>query len=174
MSCARTVRLSYAPAAMHPRFRRRSALIAFAAAGVTLAAGCASPPKPVITSVSLTLAATPDVNPDAQGRASPVVARFYVLKAPGAFESADFFSLQDKDSVTLGGDLVQREEVILRPGEQRSFQLELAPDVKALGFVGAYRDLAHARWRQSEPLTPGRKIALTATYGARGIVLEGR
>lgn len=133
-------------------------------------AGCASTPKPVILTV--TLVAADDVNPDAQGRASPVVARLYALRAPGAFEFADFFSLQDKDMSTLGADLVQREEAVLRPGEAKKFRFEFAPDTRLVGFTGAFRDLTHARWRQTVPLSSGKALSITAIYGSSGIDIE--
>lgn len=167
---SRTIHSSYAPWLRPPPPRRRAWLAAAAAGGIALLAGCAAPP-PVTTTVTLTLAAAADGNPDAQGRASPVVARFYALKTPTAFEAADFFSLQDKDQATLSADLVQREEVVLRPGERKSFRLKLAADVSTLGFMGAYRDLNHARWRQTLALTPGTAVDLTVSYGARGITL---
>ncbi len=169
-----TVHSSYAPVRGLCGSARRNWLLAVGASALGLLAGCAKPEKPVTTSVTLTLVAAPDANPDAQGRASPLVTRYYVLKGPGGFDAADFFSLQDKDSATLGADLVQREEIIMRPGEQRRVQLTLAADVKALGFTGAYRDLTHARWRQSLALQPGQPVVLTVTFGARGIGVTPR
>lgn len=169
---ADTVHLSYMSAAPHAEVRRRAWLTAGAALGLGLVVGCAS--KPVTTPVTLQFVAAPDVNPDARGRASPVLARFYALKAPGAFDAADFFSLQDKDSATLGADLVQREELILRPGERKSLELVLPADVAALGFIGAYRDLNRARWRQGVAVTPGAPLALVVTYGAQGIAVTRR
>lgn len=137
MSHSDTVHSSYAsrdPATQAPAHGRRGCLLAVAAA--TLLAACAAPEKPVTTPVTLTLVAAPDTNPDAQGRASPLVTRYYVLKAPGAFELADFFALQDKDTATLGADLVQREEVVLRPGEQRAVRMTLAADARpSTGWV---------------------------------------
>lgn len=168
---ADTVHLSYV-AAPWRQLHRRAWLAATAALGLGLMAGCAS--KPVTTPVALQFVATPDVNPDARGRASPILARVYALKAPGGFDAADFFSLQDKDSATLGADLVQREELMLRPGERKSLQLVLPADAAALGFTGAYRDLNHARWRQGLAVTPGTALALTVTYGARGIDVTPR
>lgn len=169
-----TVHSPYALDGQQPAFGRRAWLTAFATFGLAVMAGCASTPRPTTTAVTLTLVAAADANPDGQGRASPVVARFYALKAPGAFESADFFSLQDKDAALLGTDLAQREEVVLRPGEQKEFRLTLAGDVHVLGFMGEYRDLNHAQWRRSQPLVPGQPIVLTVTYGARGIALAQR
>lgn len=167
-----TVHSSYVSAHGGRLLARRHWLAAGGALALGLVAGCAT--KPVITPVTLTLHASNDVNPDAQRRASPVVARLYVLKATGEFELADFFALQDKDAATLGADLMQREEVILRPGEQKRFDLKLGADAKALGFMGGYRDLARARWRQSMMLTPGQPLTVTASFGAQGIALAQR
>lgn len=174
MSCFHTVHSSYALPCEGPRSSGRHLLLALAAGALALLTSCAAPEKPLTTAVTLTLTAAPNTNPDATGRPSPLVTRYYVLKAPGAFETADFFSLQDKDSATLGADLVQREEVILRPGERRTVQLTLAADAKALGFTGAYRDLTHARWRQGYSLTPGQPLVLTVNYSAHGIELVPR
>lgn len=169
---ADTVHLSYMVPAPRAGLRRRAWLAAGAVLGLGLVAGCAS--KPVTTPVTLQFVAAADVNPDARGRASPVLARVYALKAPGAFDTADFFSLQDKDSATLGADLVQREELVLRPGEHKSLQFVLPADVAALGFIGAYRDLNRARWRQGVAVTPGAPLALVVTYGAQGISVARR
>ncbi|RYZ11997.1 MAG: type VI secretion system lipoprotein TssJ [Comamonadaceae bacterium] len=137
-----------------------------------LLAGCAA--KPVITTVALTLVAEADANPDARGRASPLTVRVYVLKSPGLFEGADFFSLFEKDQATLGAEMLQREEMLLRPGESRKLPLTLSADAKALGFMAAYRDLDRARWRAVRAVETGKSVPLTATFGARQIRLEAK
>ena len=122
-------RTSHSPyARIAPRPARRAALLLGLA---MLAASCAAPPpKPVVTPVSLSLVASSDANPDARGRASPLTVRVYVLKAPGPFEGADFFSLYDKDQATLGAEMVKREELLLKPGETRKLEFTLEPDAK--------------------------------------------
>lgn len=125
------------------------------------------------TPVTLTLVAAPDATPTPRAGLA-LVTRYYVLKAPGAFELADFFCPAGQGHRHAGADLVQREEVVLRPGEQRAVRMTLAADAKALGFTGAYRDLNHARWRQSATLTPGQPLNLTVTFGAQGIALTPR
>jgi type VI secretion system protein VasD len=140
-------------------------------AGV-LTAGCAS--KPVVTPVSITLLAAPDANPDARGRASPLTVRVYALKTPSPFEGADFFSLFEKDQATLGAELVQREEMLLRPGESKKLELTLPPDAKAIGVMAAFRDLDRARWREVRALEVGKPQTLTVTFGARQIRVESK
>ncbi len=141
-----------------------------------LVVGCAKPPppppKPIVTPVALTLVAGADVNPDARGRASPLTVRVYALKTPGAFESADFFTLFEKDQATLGAEMVQREEMLLRPGESKKLEMTLPADAKALGVIAAYRDLERARWREVRVVEPGKPLVLTVGLGARQIRID--
>ncbi|RYF35352.1 MAG: type VI secretion system lipoprotein TssJ [Comamonadaceae bacterium] len=143
-------------------------------AGLALAAlalaGCAS--KPVVTPVALTLTAAADVNPDARNRASPLTVRVYALKSPGPFEGADFFSLFEKDQATLGAEMVQREEMLLRPGDSKKISMTLPADAKAIAVLAAYRDLERARWREVRAIEPGKPVALTFTFGSRQIRVE--
>jgi type VI secretion system protein VasD len=151
--------------------RRRVTALGLAAAGLFIA-GCAS--KPVVTPVSITLVAGADANPDARGRASPLTVRVYALKSPGPFEGADFFSLFEKDQATLGAELVQREEMLLRPGESKKLDLVLPADAKAIAVMAAFRDLDRARWREVRPVTPGQAQTLTVNFGARQIRIDGK
>jgi len=151
--------------------RRDIAVLGLAAAGLSMA-GCAS--KPVVTTVAVTLTAGPDANPDARGRASPLTVRVYALKSPGPFEGADFFSLFEKDQATLGAELVQREEVLLRPGESRKLDFNLPPDAKAIGVMAAFRDLDRARWREVRPVATGKAQSLDVLLGARQMRIDAK
>ncbi|MBS0343631.1 MAG: type VI secretion system lipoprotein TssJ [Proteobacteria bacterium] len=140
-----------------------------------LAASCsAPPPKPVVTPVSLSLVAAPDANPDARGRASPLTVRVYVLKAPGPFQGADFFSLYDKDQATLGPEMVKREEVLINPGESKKLEFTLDPDAKNIAVLAAYRDIERARWRDLKPLDVGKPNAFTVNLAARQVRIDAR
>jgi type VI secretion system protein VasD len=150
---------------------RRWSLLAALTLTVALASGCAS--KEAVTRVSANFTATADVNPDTAGRASPLVTRIYVLKSPSAFASADFFSLYDMDNATLGADLVQREEVLLLPGQAKKLDFALKPDARAIGVIAAYRDLNHARWRELRLLNVGKPCSLDLRFGARQIEAVG-
>ncbi|MDM0054658.1 type VI secretion system lipoprotein TssJ [Variovorax fucosicus] len=135
-------------------------------------AGCAKPPVVIVTPVAMTVAAGADANPDARGRASPLTVRVYALKSAGPFEAADFFSLFEKDTATLGAELVQREEMLLRPGESKKIEMTLPADAKAIGVMAAYRDLDRARWREVRAVEPGKPLVLTVTLGARQIRID--
>ncbi|WP_144114083.1 type VI secretion system lipoprotein TssJ [Paraburkholderia sp. BCC1886] len=139
---------------------------------VTLAA-CASGHSDVGASretrqLMLSIVATREVNPDDTGRAAPILVRVYELSNDDAFESADFFSLRDKEKVVLGDQILVREEFLLRPGDARVIRRTANPQTRAIGIVAAYRDLPHSVWRASYALQP----APTAVWYRRGDTIE--
>jgi type VI secretion system protein VasD len=144
--------------------------------GVLAVAACASPPPPppppVVSDIQLQVLAGADVNPDARRRASPVTVRIYALKSAAPFEAADFFSLFDKDTATLGGELVQREEFLMRPGDQKVLPMKFGPEVKAIGVMVAYRDLERARWREVHTIDIGKAVELKVRLNGSQIALE--
>jgi len=135
------------------------------AAPVTIAA-----PVDARIKTTLTLAASADSNPDANGRPSPVVVRVYQLKNDAAFNGADFFALYDNEQKALGPELVTRDEFLLAPSETRTIDVTLAPDTRFVGTIAAFRDIRNAQWRAVLPaprmnmhITVARaRIALTA------------
>jgi type VI secretion system protein VasD len=110
-----------------------------------VAASCASAPKPAVARV--TVAASPDSNPDATGRPSPVVVRVYQLKGDATFNEADFFALYDDEQKVLGADLITRAEYIIEPSEKRSIELSVSPEARFVGAIAAFRDIRTAQWR---------------------------
>ena len=122
-------------------------------ATITALTSCASaPPKPTVVKAIFNVQTV--VNPDARGRASPIIVRVYSLKSRATFDSADFFSLFDKDKETLGADILEREEFHLMPGENRAFEKLLSPDARYFGVFAAFRDLERAQWRAAVTLIP--------------------
>ena len=137
------------------------------ACSLVLAMGCSSGPPLLRGAIN----ADGGVNPDRGGRASPIVVRVYELKSVAAFNSADFFSLFDKEQETLGGELVGREEFQLQPAETRQYRRQLQPDTKFFGVVAAFRDLEQSRWRQAVPVPAKGSATLTLGIQARTITL---
>lgn len=117
----------------------------------------AAPPRVAVVParvIDVTIAGDAAMNVDAQGLASPVLLRVYLLKGTTTFQGADFFSLFERDQATLGGDLLAREEMHLRPGQSLSFSRELTADARAIAVFAAFRDLERSRWRAFEALPP--------------------
>jgi len=135
-----------------------------ALSAVLAACGSAPPPPPPPTIVALTVSASADVNPSAEGQPAPVTIRIYQLAATGAFEKADYFQLHDQEAAQLGTDLLARDEVILTPGTNKTMTIEVKPGTKFLGAVAAYRDIDRAAWRADlgVPANQTTKVAVAA------------
>src|SRR5262245_28863402 len=134
---------------------------------VTLIVGCGSSS----TLVKGSLKADAAANPDLRGRPSPVVVRVYELKSVAAFNSADFFSLFEKEGETLSGDLIGREEYLLSPAETRPYQRQLQAGTKFIGVVAAFRDLEGSRWREAVPVPTKRGASIAIGIEARAVAL---
>jgi type VI secretion system protein VasD len=147
-----------------------AAVIATATVLVLGLAGCKSkpppkpepppppPPKPALIIVSK------DVNPDVAGRPSPIVIRVYQLKEEGAFNSANYYALIDKESETLGASLIWREEYELQPGSTRELQLKIPPEARFLAAVAGYRNLNDSRWKALSPQPEGALIDMARKH----------
>lgn len=140
------------------------------AAGLTLLTGCSAlSPNSDLTKLDLSLEGSDTLNPDLNGRPSPIVVRLIELKHPVAFQNADFFSLYQRAKEALSPDMVIEEELELRPGEVRTFKLYVQDDSRYVGVLAAYRDLPEAHWRFVIPLTPQAQNHSTLRLDERGI-----
>lgn len=124
-----------------------------ALASMLLLPACAAlSPYSSLTKINLKLSASEQLNPDLNGRPSPIVVRLVELRHPVAFESADFFSLYERAAKSLAPDLVASEELQLRPGEIRELKLSVQSQSRYVGILAAYRDLPETRWRYTVPV----------------------
>lgn len=139
---------------------------AFAVAAFGLLSGCGGPPERPDTVLAADLVARGDANSAGAAQGRPVVVRLYELKSAGAFESADFFSLYQREAETLGADLLGREEVSLAPGQWHRVEKVISPETGYLGVLVAFRDIDRTRWRNLNRLRPNVTNRFTVTVGA--------
>lgn len=137
-------------AVMRARFERRGlrgALIGlfFIVAALLAAQPDANAAKTVKVKVALT--AAEDLNPDFQGRPSPVNLIVFQLKSADAFNTLDFFSLFDPEAAALGGDMLSRTQMLLQPGEVREWEADFEKETRFVGVIAAFRDIENAQWR---------------------------
>ena len=143
-------------------------LTAFAT--LVLLAGCSSlSPYSHVTKVNLKLTASDQLNPDLNGRPSPIVVRLFELKHPVTFENADFFSLYERAKESLAPDLMASEELELRPGETVELKLSVEEGSRYVGILAAYRDLPETKWRYTVQVTPEEVTAADLTLDQAGI-----
>ena len=124
---------------------------------VSLSTSCSSdPPVPQAplppTVVKLKIAADSIINVDSANKSSPVLVRVYELKSEVSFINADFFALFDKESATLGGDLLKKQEFFLKPTEEKQLVFEADPQTTKIGVVATFRKLDSAQWRLLLPI----------------------
>jgi|CXWL01.1.fsa_nt_gi type VI secretion system protein VasD len=119
--------------------------------------GCGSDPEkpvpePPQTIIDTQITASCQVNPDVNGRPSPIVVRIYELKSMGKFEEADFYKLFDDYASLLSSDLLASEQFNLHPGDTKVIRHVVSPETKFVAITAAYRDLNKAVWRNSIPI----------------------
>ena len=137
---------------------------------LAMLASCSSlSPYSSMTKLNLKLTASDELNPDLNGRPSPVVVRLIELKHPVAFENADFFSLYERAKESLAPDMVTSEELEMRPGETVSLKLSVEEGSRYVGVLAAYRDLSGSQWRYVVKVTPITMTTVDLTLGPDGI-----
>jgi type VI secretion system protein VasD len=123
---------------------------------------------PAAVPAAITIAAAADLNPNAEGRPSPVVVRIYQLKADGMFSTVDYEPLFEDEQKALGADLISREEYTLTPSERRTIEVPVDVDTRFVGAAAAYRDIRNAEWRVLAPV--GRKAMTVEVQRARVVL----
>lgn len=143
----------------------KACLASGALLGVIVLGGC----ETAKTQITYSISAAAQINPDASNRPSPVVVRFYELKSPGIFESAEFFALYMEEAKTLGPTLIARKEVQIGPSESREIIEDLQPGTRAIGVVAAFRNLGSIQWRAVFPLKEGKSVPIEVKLGRNGV-----
>lgn len=121
---------------------------------VIVLAGCQAVYATFPPSTKLHFRVAPDINPDAEGRPSPVIIKVYELASKGVFENQDFFALYDNPEAILRTDLLKKDELVFEPGQRNEYRMALQPATKAVAVVAAYRDIEGARWRAVVEVKP--------------------
>ena len=124
-------------------------------------------PKP--TRLEVSIEASPNLNPNAEGRPSPIVMRFYELSSADVFETSDFFTLYDNEMATLGKFILFRDEMNIKPGQLKTFKREAKPETRYIGVIAAYRDLDNARWRGILEVKPHEKYKMMIHLGSLSV-----
>ncbi|GGO66631.1 type VI secretion system lipoprotein TssJ [Bowmanella pacifica] len=125
----------------------------------------------VVTKADFTMVASTDVNPDINGRPSPILVRLYELRSPGAFNSADFFSLYDKATGELGNDYIRHDDMELKPGQEYQKDIIFDESTRYIGLIAAYRDIDNAVWKRVVELPPDSNSEIRVVLGSNALQL---
>jgi type VI secretion system protein VasD len=116
-------------------------------AAASLLSACARGPQP--TPIEVTLNADAGINPNEDGKPSPIVVRVYELKGLKAFNNATYFDIMDDEAKTLGAELIASTEYELTPGKQQKYDRQVSAEATHLGVVAGFRNIQQATWRDS-------------------------
>ncbi len=105
--------------------------------------------QPIPNTFNIAINADAKVNPDRDGRSSPVVLRIYELASDKSFNSQEFFDLYDKDKEVLEKSFIKKQEMELNPNESRKINFVLDSKTKYIGFMVAFQDIESAKWRET-------------------------
>jgi type VI secretion system protein VasD len=150
---------------------RRAFLVLPPVAALFTLEGCATAPTGPV-GLSLTVHAGADQNPDPNGHATPVAVRLYQLTATGSFDRADVFALVTHEQETLGSDLLGSEELVVSPGTTRTITRTLASGTRFVGIAVLFRDIDHADWRATAPVSGSGPTDLTLNISGLRAVLS--
>jgi type VI secretion system protein VasD len=131
-----------------------------------------SAPAPIPFTVELKLAAGSDLNPDIEGRASPLVIRIYQLESISAFNNGDFFALYENDQALIGKDIKYREELEVRPGQKISNKHERQAGARYIAVLAAFRDLDQAQWKAFVEMKPGQNEAFNVNFDKTSVSIS--
>lgn len=123
--------------------------VVFAVAMLTACAGGGAPKD---IELKGELIAAGNVNPNRNGRASPVKVVVFHLRNSEAFLAGDFFSLYDRKSAVLADDQISRVDIQITPGQQRALGSEFDPETRFIGVLAAFQQIDQANWRALLPL----------------------
>ncbi len=128
-------------------FRLAVAILAMTA--LLSAGGCAAIKSALPKHTLLALLSVPEkLNPDKQGRSSPLIVYIFLLKKVDNFQQAQFIQIYNKPKKVLGSTLAGQKKLMILPGKKFiNIKLKLPKGVTAIGLMAAYTDFINQKWR---------------------------
>lgn len=126
---------------------RSNFFIATLCALLMLVSACATTAKVWKPYDAITIAASKSVNPDSNGRASPIQIKIYELTAKSTFENLDFDRAFYQAKTLLSDQLLSEAEYTLQPGETAQHTIKLRKTAAFIAISAGFIDIDNARWR---------------------------
>lgn len=104
--------------------------------------------------VSLSVIASPLINPTIDGEPRPVQFRIYQLKDDVRLQSATFEQVWKEDETILGPDVVKRDEVFVYPNTRTDVKFERDPSASYIVGAALFRNPKGRSWYVSFELPP--------------------
>lgn len=121
------------------------------------------------TDLVLTFKADADINPDDKKRPSPLFLRMYELKSTKQFVRANFIDLYERDTETLGADMVAKQTLKrLKPGDERKDSYVLKPETRYVGLFAEFLQYKDAKFKVIIPVAATNVFASSAVVRISG------
>lgn len=121
------------------------------------------------TDLNLTFKVDADINPDDSKTPSPLFIRMYELKSPKMFKKANFIDLFERDTETLGADMISKQRLKrIKPGEGRETDFVLSKEARYVGLYAEFLRYKSAAYKVIIPVTPNNVISTSATIYLSG------
>lgn len=104
--------------------------------------------------VSLTIVASPLINPTIDGEARPVQMRIYQLKDDIKLQSASFEQIWKEDGTVLGPDIVKRDDVFVYPNTRTDVKFDRDPNAAHIVGAALFRNPKGRSWYMAFELPP--------------------
>ena len=132
--------------------------------------GCSSSTPP-LSSITLSFTSKSDLNPDINSRPSPVDICIFQLRTSDHFLQSKFFDLYTQATEALDKSLIEEHNIELTMNQTRKLNITLDKETQYLGFLVAYYDLEHAKWRDIKSIST-LTGNITITLNARDFLIE--
>lgn len=132
----------------------------FLAGALACLAACATTPPPETPkkcppqSITVSILASPKVNPTPTGEPRPVVVRIYQLKGDARLFNSKFEQMWHDDKTTLGDDFFKSDEVEIYPGTRADVHFDRVEAVEHVAAVALFQDPTGRSWFSTFDLPP--------------------
>lgn len=110
------------------------------------------------------------MNPGPDGNDRPLILQIVQMSGAGAFDSADFFALQNPQSA-LGSEFISVQQLLVSPDAPQSVTVPISPAATAVGIVAGFRDPAGKNFR-TKTAAPSRRGKISVAVDANGLSLQ--
>lgn len=110
------------------------------------------------------------MNAGADGGDRPLTVQVVQMRGAGAFDTADYFALQDP-ATALGGDFIKADQIVLTASEPVTKTIGLDAGTMMIGVIAGFREPGGKAFRAKSAVTATKSAAFSVEVGASGISL---
>lgn len=104
--------------------------------------------------INVTLSADGDINPNNSGEPAPLRITLFSLADAEFPPESNYFDFTANGQASVPNGIVRLYDGVLTPGERRKLSLHMTEQAAAIGVIGGYREIEHARWKSTAKLPP--------------------